>query len=231
MSVKLEVYKDDDITDNKTKCIAKGLPQPVFRWVMIGSTGCGKTNLIKNVLFNDTWGYNQYFDEIYIFSGSADDCERYAKKTTESGMEDYVMVRQKFECDEVRELIADMETGGDNDCDHKRILFVLDDQICNDVSKPCKPTVLDELFIRGRHIGISVIIASQKYMALNQNIRQLNNSHLTIFNNTSQRDLKTIAKEHCNSKNEDEFYDMLVESISKPYSFITLDRLGNAIVI
>ena len=45
------------------------LPQPSFRYVVWGASFSGKSNMIKNMLTNPTFGYKQYFGEnIIVFS-------------------------------------------------------------------------------------------------------------------------------------------------------------------
>ena len=223
---KPKVYKPAEENDDKISLIKNNIPAPIFRWILIGCTGCGKSNLIKNLLFNS--GYEKYFDEIIIYSGSIDDCCEYLKLARKHHTMGKTQIRQVFNQEEFKDCVM-----GAREQDIARTgsttttLLVLDDQITNQLCKPTKLGIIDEIFVRGRHLKISVIIASQKYMSLNQNIRQLNLSALTVFNNTSQRDLDNIAKEHCNAIDEDSYKKLIVDNIDGQYSYITINKKTN----
>ena len=104
----------------------------------------------------------------------------------------------------------------------------VDDQICNDISSRGKTNVLDELFIRGRHLNISIVLCCQKYRLLNQNIRVLNLTHLTMFSNTNSIDRKAIADEHSTGiLTPDDVLDIMNKNLQSRYSFITFDYLNH----
>ena len=53
MPVEIEIYSSGFKThDTKLKYIDQTLPKPAFRWIINGPTMCGKSTLIKNVIFN-----------------------------------------------------------------------------------------------------------------------------------------------------------------------------------
>ena len=227
MPTKLIVYKPIDEDDTKLSLIDDKWPKPSFRWLMVGATESGKSNIIKNVLFNYNLGYNSYFDEIYIFSGSLGDVKEYTRLSIEHNLTKKMRIWQKFDNDGIKALIDDIEHGEANKKDKARILIVFDDQICNGMSKRHSQTVTDELLIRGRHIRLSVIISTQAMiLGINQNIRQLNTSHITVLANTNIRELETIAKEHAGKYQPDELMSLMRSGLKKTYNFVTIDRTG-----
>lgn len=71
--VEILVFDDEKKPDFKKNLIAEGIPKPTFNQIIVGMSGCGKSTLLKNYLFNDKFGYNKYFDRIFIWQGSKDD--------------------------------------------------------------------------------------------------------------------------------------------------------------
>ena len=90
---------------------------------------------------------------------------------------------------------------------------------------------IDEIFVRGRHIGggISCIISTQKYKQLNQNTRLLNATHISVFQSTQSIDLDAIASEHSGVKSKEEMLDLFRDQLQQRYSFITISTRDNLI--
>jgi hypothetical protein len=214
------LYGKEDKRINK---INKQLPKPVFRWILCGSTGTGKSNLIKNILFSKDYNYKKYFDEIYCFCGSADDLREYIGYASINNMRNKIKFAQNFDDDAVSEIYEGIES--DNLRSKKPInaLFIFDDQITNDICKPNKMNSLDSIMIKGRHARISCLVSTQKYKALNQNTRKLNTSYVTVFNGTNTEDLESISKDHCGCITPDELMNLFKENLNKPYSFVSID--------
>lgn len=224
--VKVKVFKNlRNFEDTKLNKICPELPKPIFRWIIAGSSGSGKTNLIKNILFDKTFGYNRYFDEIYVFSGSKDDLEEYLGYASRLNMSHKMKFYQKFDDEGIKGICDEVETENNSFRirNPTRVLFVLDDQITNGISKVSKMNVIDEIFIRGRHSHISCIISTQKYVALNQNIRKLNASAITVFSETNSSDIKQIAEDHADLMDQKELMELFKQNLKQKYSFITID--------
>lgn len=113
--LKIKVFEPKTVEDNKLKKIKHldKLLKPPFRLSVVGSTGAGKTNFIKNMIFEF---YKNYFDEFYFFLGSKDEQvifeelsrkhivkkKRKKKKKKKTGIEpeDYFKSQTKKEEDE-----------------------------------------------------------------------------------------------------------------------------------
>lgn len=240
--IQIKVYEPLKSFDIKTKILYKDLPKPSFRWVLIGSTGSGKTNLIKNIVFNF---YKEYFDEIYIFIGSIDDKEEYERlselttfkkfnkkkgelyKSKKGYMSDKVKVMNNITLDQIEELYNDIEEEQSTENKKIRTLFIFDDMITDNIFKRnMSLNVMDKLFVQGRHINLSVIISSQKYTALNPNIRTQNSSHLTIFNGLTNKAIKEISRENSGHIDEETFENLYFDTTKERYSFLHINKFN-----
>lgn len=217
--MKLEIYEPDIKADKKLKILAKEIPKPPFRWVIIGPSGSGKSNLIKNIAFNF---YKKYFDEIYIFIMSKDDAIEYEKLSHSARISKKTQIITKIDLDEIGELYFDIEEDNAYKKSKDRILFVFDDAIIDNISNHYKKNIIDRLFVAGRHANVSTIISTQKYKMLNANMRMTNANVVTVFNSNA-KELQQIADEHNNLLNTNDMYEMLKELTKERFSFMTID--------
>jgi hypothetical protein len=212
-NIEIKIYHPDKLDDKKIRVVHKKLPKPPFRMSLVGFTGSGKSNLIKNVLFNNKWGYNSYFDTIIVVCGSTDDCKEYERlakqtkvplwweekdkfyKSKKEDLIDKMIINQSADEEDIKEILKELEDNHENDS----TLLVLDDMIVDKLFRnKVRPNVIDEIYVRGRHIGkgMSVIISTQKYMILSQNIRFTNSSQIVVYFGTAQMELEAIAREN-----------------------------------
>ena len=241
----IKVFEEDKPYDTKLTTIKhmNQLLKPPFRLSVVGSTGAGKTNLIKNFIFHF---YKNYFDEFYFFLGSKDEQELFEdlsrkhlvkkKKKKKQNMEDKyfntkenddkpqddydekINIISRFNDTELSELMDDIE----NDEDHPRVLMLFDDMIFSNISNRHKLNSLDRLFMNGRHANISVIIASQKYTALNMSSRCINTSMMVLFG-LNDKELKTCSEEHSNNITPNEFIQLYKKTTQEPYTFLAVN--------
>lgn len=218
----IKVYDNNERKDDKKlRLLNPKLPQPPFRWIIAAPTQAGKSNLIKNILCNQSFGYNKFFDEVYLFAGSLDDVGEYKRLTEEHKLSDKCNVYDRFDNAEVKNLYTSIEQDNLNKPFHTLMIF--DDLITDNISNRNKMNIIDSIFIKGRHANISVIIASQIYRAINRNMRILNLSHLTVFHGVNSTDLNAIADEHCGQLTDDDIKQIILNNTTKRYSFITLN--------
>ena len=224
--VDVQVYDNLARTDARTRVINPMLPQPTkgaLRWVLLGPSMAGKSTIIKNVLFNDKWGYNKYFDEIYAFIGSLGDVADLKTEVHKRGLTDDICVQHKFNNDDVENLFDQIELANSKATNKSRVLFIFDDQITNGLSSKSKPNIIDTLYVRGRHALCSVIISTQKYRLLNNNVRQLNVTYLTIFEGTNSADLEAVSAEHNGTKTPKQLLAILRSKLTSKYDTLTID--------
>jgi hypothetical protein len=241
--IELEIFHPIKGDDKKIKIIPKRLPQPVFRMLLVGYSGSGKSNLIKNILFNNKWGYNAYFDNIIVICGSSDDVGEYrrlAKKTKvpmwwdekerfyKSKKEDLIdkmVITQSATETDLKQIVNELEENND---DNNSTLIVLDDMIVDVLFRnKVKPNVIDELYVRGRHLGkgVSVVISTQRYLMISQNIRFTNGTQLVLYNGLSPMDIATIAQE--TGYEYDDLVALIEKLIPEKYMFFVLNLKGS----
>ena len=213
------LFNFDDHGDTKLNKLHTNLVKPPFRWVFLGSTMCGKTTYIHNVIFK--W-YIDYFDRVYIYCGSDDDIDNYKKLAKKYKMSKRVWISKEVDLEELEELYDELEEK--NKKKPIRSLVVFDDQAFNNVcSLAKKKNIVDKILMAGRHINMSLIMSSQQYTALNKNIRSINASAITVFG-CNDDELELISKEHSNHLTQKACYELMKKQTKKKYSNITIDR-------
>jgi hypothetical protein len=185
-----------------------------FRLLICGSSGCGKTNLLMNLIYNYL-----YYNKIYI----------YAKDLTESK---YQMLQDFF--DEVNETMKD-KTGEDfqvaifssskdeivnvDDLDKEyQNLIIFDDF----VTESDQHLIID-LFIRSRKKNRSLIYLTQSYFSTPKDIR-LQCNYFIFYNISNERELTEIQRDHCLDVDKETFKKYFNKATSEPYSFFLIDK-------
>lgn len=210
---------DDENEDDKMKKLHDNLPKPPFRWVLLGSTMCGKSTYIMNIIYK--W-YREYFDRFYIFIGSEDDIKNYKVLTKKYKMGKKVWVSKDVDMTEIEQLYEELEK--ENEKKIVRSLVVFDDQAFNNVqSHSKKKNIIDKILMAGRHINMSFIMSSQQYTALNKNIRSINLSAITVFT-CNEDEIELISKEHSVDLGAQGCFDLIKKHTAEKYSNITVDR-------
>lgn len=236
----IKVYEPMKIEDEKRKLLNPRIPRPPYRVIMVGQTGSGKSNLIKNFLYTKGF-YKDYFDQIYLWCGSMDDCEEYESlmedtkyrewnekkgeyyKTKKGDLEDKMSVSHGVDEDDLQELFEKLET--DDEAENDRILWVFDDMIVNRLlQSKGRMNVLDEAFVRGRHIGagLSVVLSTQKYRQLSQNMRISNSSHLVLYHGLSNLDMDAIGQEASGVLDKEQFLNLFKDNVKRKYQFLII---------
>jgi hypothetical protein len=220
-----------DKEDPKLKYVKKELPSPekCIRMIVCAATGGGKSNFIKNMVFEKSY-YAKYWDDVYIWSGNYDEVVNYQHLAKEYEMEDCVKVFDKYDDNALRDLYDQIEQAQLESPQTFNTLFVFDDNITDsDFMHRNKMNMIDTCFVRGRHARIHVIIATQKMMALNRNVRALNCNVVTIFHGVKEIDLEGISKEHTlSNKSPDETLQLIKNNVSNNYEFVTIDYTKDA---
>jgi hypothetical protein len=169
------------------------IPPHPMRFLIVGASGKGKTDLLLNIIFQ-----SDNFDHIYIVAKSPDQPlynwlkHKLGKKLTIYAGGD--------ELPPVEEI---------SDKNSKQILVVFDDCV---VDKKLQPKI-DDYFVRARPKNCSVGYLSQTYYKVGTAVR-LNCSQLYLLKATNKRNLKGILRDHSMDVNEDKAYRMYLDSVN-----------------
>lgn len=188
-------------------------PQWPFRLLICGQTGCGKTNLLLNLLLNYL-----YYNKLYV----------YAKDLSESS---YMFLQEFFDdvhrkLDEDYEITEQIATFSSNKADIVDVddldkeyqnLIIFDDF----VTEKDQDTII-ELFTRGRKKNASVIYLTQSYYSTPKDIR-LQCNYFMFFNIGSKREVIEIEKDHAIGLTNEEFGRLFSFATEDPYSFMMID--------
>lgn len=186
------IYKFKGDNDERKKIIPEFLPKPPFFWVISARRNSGKSQFIYNLIYNI---YKDYYDEIYVWCGSKDDCKRYRLLSVKYKMKKKVEVFNDFDFDEIEALYDDIEEQNE-ERKKLRVLFVFDDilGVKNFFTHGFqKRNVIDRLAVNGRHANISVLIATQKFRSVSSLVRKQATA-ITIFKSQVQ-DQEALAEE------------------------------------
>lgn len=186
------------------------MPQWSFRLLISGQTGCGKTNLLVNLIRH----YLSYH-KLYIF----------AKDISESKYED---LKEFFE-------EVDNKLSEKYDIKHNTAIFSsetieldsLDSEyqnlvIFDDFVTDKDQHLIEEYFSRGRKKNCSIIYISQSYFKTPKFIR-LQCDYYIFFNINSKMEIRDIVKDKALGIDSKLFENYLLQATDEKYSFFLID--------
>lgn len=194
------------------------------RLCILAQSNSGKTVLIINMLQKV---YLKLYDDIYIISHSINldkNWDNIRNKIPEENLKD------EYDEEDLRKIVdrhlkireKQKEAG-------KRklgqLLVVLDDVIDNkEIISSKMDSLLTTLFIRGRHLGISVWFSSQKYKTAIPRIIRLNCSHYIIFRLSQKSERDAILDEFSALVSMSELNEIYDDATFEKYSFLYIDK-------
>jgi len=217
------------------------LPNSI-RACIIGKSGCGKTNLLLNLLLND---YKDIpfldYNHLYLFGKSLHQPEyqllvnalknkiprNVIKDMIKNNLTDNKTIKKiGTGLESNNNLIVESYTDSNNIPDpnelnkiHKN-LIVFDDVMLEKQNK------CEAYYTRGRHNNVDCFYISQNYFKLpRQTIRE--NSNLFILFPQDNLTLDNFHRDHCSDINRKDFKYLCQETWNEPYSFITVDLTSN----
>jgi hypothetical protein len=202
-------FKEEEFLNKHTLA-----PRWPFRLLICGNTGCGKTNLLLNLIFKYL-----YYNKIYV----------YAKDLTESKYQmlqdffeevEYTMKEKTGEEYEISKFSSskdDIVNVDDLDKEYQN-LIIFDDFVTEKDQHFIK-----DLFIRGRKKNCSLIYLTQSYFSTPKDIR-LQCNYFAFFNISNERELSEIQRDHCLDIDKDTFKFYFKETTSEPYNFFLIDK-------
>jgi len=182
--------------------------------MVIGSSGSGKSNFLKNLITKKDFGYKKIFKKnIFIFSPTsmADETFSSIKNIKEENIFDSLDKLEDL-INEQKKIIADR---GKKKSPH--IWIIMDDCLGSKKLNNTYSNVVNQLFFKGRHYNISISLVSQVYK-IPRSIR-LNTNCIVIFNGLNQSEVLAIERE-----SPVNFREMYKTRASTNYSFIYINN-------
>ena len=188
--------------DKKYKQLHSFMPSNIFRMLICGNSGSGKTNLLYHMLIKPLL----YYDEIYLYARNLEQ-DRYQKLIKKmmdlSHKLGYEILHTSND-----EIIPITEMNYEDN----QKLVIFDDYVCEKNQKS-----LIDYFIQGRHKNCSVIYLSQSFYKTPKDIR-LNCSHYCLYEFPSAREANRIASELGVNK------EVYKSATKQPYTFLYIDK-------
>jgi hypothetical protein len=207
------------------------LPNSI-RACIIGKSGCGKTNLLMNLLLKKFGDY-EYLDynNLYIFSKSL---YQPIYQTLINGMKNKLSKEQILKCITKQKFTIEPNNHNKNPIQihcfsdseeipdpteidpNLKTLIIFDDIMFE------KQNNVEKYYSHGRHNNVDCFYISQNYIKLPKNtIRE--NANLFILFPQSKQNLDYIYRDHCIDLNRDDFLYLCSISWKEKFGFVTID--------
>ena len=203
------------------KVIDVRIPQHRFRLGIIAPSFSGKTNLILSLIKKRRFYYG-YF-KVFIFS----------KSIYNDPIFDNIDIEKKFLCNELSESKIEKILKHQKYLKDKyeeegkleklpKLLMIIDD-CAGDSQLLSRTSIINELFFRGRHFSLSIIVVSQAYKMISKNIRT-NFSDLIFFGAENDGELKAIAEENSGGLSKKNFEKLFHYATAERFQFLYIAR-------
>ena len=202
----------------------KYIPSVPNRICILAQSNSGKTVLIINMLKKV---YLKIYDDIYIISHSINLDRNWDSIRGDIPDEN---LKSEYDEDDLKKIVDRHLAIREKQREAKKrrlgqLLVVLDDVIDNkDVISSKMDSLLTTLFIRGRHLGISVWFSSQKYKTAIPRIIRLNCSHYIIFRLSQKSERDAILDEFSALVPMDVLNEIYDKATNERFSFLYIDR-------
>ena len=195
-------YDGGEDKDKKYRQLFPFMPSNIFRMLICGNSGSGKTNLLYHMLIKPLL----YYDEIYLYARNLeqDKYQQLIKKMM--GLSHKLGYEILHTSNDEILPITEM------DYEDNQKLVIFDDYVCEKNQKS-----LIDYFIQGRHKNCSVIYLSQSFYKTPKDIR-LNCSHYCLYEFPSAREANRIASELGVDK------ETYKAATKQPYTFLYIDK-------
>ena len=220
---------EEDASNPEFSFIQPPIPKPPCRLLLIGSSNCGKTNTVLNLLTR-FWIYpksddgvhrQSIFDEIFIMTPTALSDPKLKILASHPDLRNKVYLTDKLEIELIDELLARNPADFEDGKLPNTLVFI--DDFTADKRNSMHPSIVN-LFFRGRHENISVIINSQYYFNIPPNVRT-NASGILVFRLKRNAELALIRNELSTPKIHDETFDEILHRAQEGenWNFLFID--------
>ena len=197
----------------------------------------GKSNLVVQLITNKSF-YRSCFDRIYYFSASADldsgllPVKQYCELELDMDPKENPCLRSTWDegfiaevIEKQRRIVTRLKAEKSTD-PLPQLLLVRDDFA--DSPKVVRGGILDTLFVRGRHMGISVLVLSQKYRLVSPVVR-VNCTALIVFRLRNFSDLAAIVEENSALADPKTIRALYEKATAQPFGFLYIDLLSSSL--
>ena len=193
---------DSDTKNKKFKQRYSFMPPDIFRMLMCGNSGSGKTNLLYHMLIEPLLHYG----EIYLYAKNLDQ-EKY-----QNLMNKMNEISRNVGYDIMTVSNDKINPVGNMDYEDNQKLVIFDDYVCEKNQRQ-----IVDYFIQGRHKNCSVIYLSTSFYKTPRDII-LNCFHYFVFEFPSSRERNMISSELGVDK------EKFKKATKEPYSFLYVDK-------
>ena len=178
---------DDYINENKTNHNLKWphIPDHPCRLLIVGGSGSGITNALLSLINNQP-----DIDKIYLYAKDPYEAKYQCliKKCEKVGLDHFDDPKAFIEySNDIQDVYKNIEDY--NQRKKRKVLIIFDDMIADMINNKRLNPIVNELFIRGTKLNISIVFITQSYFNVPKDIR-LNSTHFFIMRIPNKR-------EHC----------------------------------
>ena len=199
------------MTEEPIKIVNELRLEPPFVIYMSAPRGSGKTHLLLQLLISNSF-YNDTFDKIYFICPSFFQDPKYS-------ILDLPANQVMLTYDEKK-----IETIIKNKSDESEYLFIFDDCITQASFKSnTNDQILNTIAVNGRHMGVSLIIASQKTSGSSSFIRSQADG-VYIWKPRSRNEIEALYEDNSvGTLSKKDFVELLEYATSEKYSHLFIN--------
>lgn len=204
----------------------KHLPPVPIRGALVGGSGSGKTRALVSLILHQ---YRGCFERLFIWSPSVDidatwlPVKKYVSDVLKVDTDKEHCFYSEWDPVALEKVIAEQYklVEYQKKAKHKRIfsiLVVIDDFADRPDLMHNNANVLSRLFFRGRHLGISTLVSTQKYKSIGSAIRA-NLQFLMTWRLRNRAELEALLEDFSAVASRDNLLAAYREATDKPYGF------------
>ena len=168
---------DSYINENKTEHNKNWpyIPHCPYRILIIGGPGSGKTNVLLNLIENQS-----DIEKIYLYAKDPYEAKYQYLNNKREGVGINHFKDSKAFIEYSNDMLDAYKNIDEYNLDKEnKILIVFDDMIADMINNKKLNSIVTELFIRGRKLNISLVFITQSYFKIPKDVR-LNTTHFFI---------------------------------------------------